>query len=188
MCIVQRKKCLPGFSHVTLIVLTCWFLSAAPAWPGQDVWTSRNDGARTGANLNETLLTTSNVNPKQFGQLFSYSVKGNIFAQPLVIRNVRTASGLRNLVYVATTEDLVYAFDADSNAQNGGLIWTHSFTGNGITPIPFGDPAHTAYAADYGCPPPSPGQPPESSVPLFSRAPSASLEPRSSIEPGGYCT
>jgi outer membrane protein assembly factor BamB len=96
-------------------------------------------------------LTTSNVNPRQFGQLFSFRVKGNIFAQPLVITNVRTASGVLNIVFVATTDDIVYAFDADSDTLNGGLIWSHSFTANGITPIPKGDPAHTAYSPTNPC-------------------------------------
>ena len=48
---------------------------AAPAVLAQvNVWTQHNDNARTGANLAEAQLTTSNVNPSQFGKLFQYSV------------------------------------------------------------------------------------------------------------------
>ena len=52
------------------------FLSLAPpvALAQVNVWTQHNDNARTGANLAEVQLNTSNVNPAQFGKLFQYSV------------------------------------------------------------------------------------------------------------------
>jgi outer membrane protein assembly factor BamB len=139
-------------------VLVCLLLFSATVTSGEDVWTSRNDEARTGANVNEALLTTSTVNSRQFGQLFSYRVEGNIFAQPLVIGNVRTAAGFRNIVYVATSDAIVYAFDADSDARNGGLIWKRSLAPGrpfgmphendllifrGLTPIMAHDPVHS---------------------------------------------
>src|SRR5262245_50307847 len=110
-----------------------------------DVLTSRNDAARTGANVQETILTTSNVNAGRFGLRFAYRVDGNIYGQPLVVNGVRTARGIRNAVYIATTDNVVYAFDADSNA-NGGLLWTRrfvtprtTFTTGVMTEIPYDD-------------------------------------------------
>jgi len=54
-----------------------------------------------------------------FGKLFSYAVEGSPYAQPLVVQNVNMgARGLRNVVYVATTNDLVYALDAAGDARS----------------------------------------------------------------------
>jgi len=138
----------------------------APTATGVDVLTSRNDPARTGANLRESLLTTANVNPRQFGRLFHYDVEGNIYAQPLVVSDLLVGGVRRNVVYVATTDDVVYAFNADSNADNGGLLWRRRladklfaipvdddlfFLSSGdATPIPANDRAISVYHPTYG--------------------------------------
>ncbi|NML16582.1 PQQ-binding-like beta-propeller repeat protein [Azohydromonas caseinilytica] len=97
-------------------------LAVFPAMAAQ-VLASRNNNARTGANLYEQRLSAANVNPRQFGHLFSQEVEGNIYAQPLVATDVKTGGGLRNIVYVATTDNLVYAFDADGTGRSRGFIW-----------------------------------------------------------------
>ncbi len=99
------------------------------------VVTAHNDIARTGQNLNETILTPANVssNAGLFGKLFSRSVNGFVFAQPLYVPHVTIAGnkGTHNVVYVATGNDYVYAFDADSN---GGIdsapLWQVSLLTN----------------------------------------------------------
>jgi hypothetical protein len=100
--------------------------------------TGRSDNQRTAANLNETLLTPSNVNKNGFGTLFSYPIDYQALAQPLYVSNVNiNGQGvLHNVVYVATMADSVYAFDADSNAgSNGSPLWSVNFTNpaNGVT-------------------------------------------------------
>lgn len=98
-------------------------VAAAAAWSGIasaqiDVVTERYDDARQGANLQETVLDTSNVNVDQFGKLWSYTVSGSIYAQPLYVRNVTLpGQGTHNLLYVVTMNDMLYAFDADSSSN-----------------------------------------------------------------------
>lgn len=83
------------------------------------------DNARDGANTNETQLTPANVNTNYFFRRFTYPVDAEVYAEPLYMANVPiTGQGTHDVVFVATENDTVYAFDADSNAgTNGGLLW-----------------------------------------------------------------
>jgi immunoglobulin I-set domain protein len=95
-----------------------------------DVLTYHNDIARTGQNLTETTLTTSNVNSAKFGKLGFYSVDGLVDAEPLYASNVPVPNdGTHNLLIVPTEHGSVYAFDADS----GATIWHISTLKSGET-------------------------------------------------------
>jgi outer membrane protein assembly factor BamB len=78
------------------------------------VTTQHNDNRRTGTNLNEATLNTANVKAGKFGKLFERAVDGQIYGQPLYLEGIDMgAHGVRNVVYVATMHNSVYAFDAD---------------------------------------------------------------------------
>jgi len=94
------------------------------------VLTYHNDNARTGLNPNETTLTTSNVKAATFGKLGSMPVSGLVDAEPLYVGNITINGTARNVLYVATENDLVYAFDADTFA----LLWQQSVLGAGESP------------------------------------------------------
>ena len=120
----------------------CWLVMVCGgAWAQPSVWTHRYDNARSGVNAGEVQLNTSNVNPGQFGKLFSYGVDADIYTQPLVIANVAVAGkGTHNVVFVATNNNSVYAFDADTNRSGNDLpLWHVNFNGPGVTPIPATD-------------------------------------------------
>jgi len=93
-------------------------------------FTQKNDTLRSGQNLNEIALTTGNVNDNQFGKLFSRSVDGDMYAEPLYVPDVTIpGTGTYNVVYVATENDSVYAFDADGTVT--APLWQTTFLTDG---------------------------------------------------------
>jgi hypothetical protein len=85
------------------------------------VLVSRGDEMRTSDNLNESILTLANVNAATFGKLFANPVDGYVYAQPLYVPALTIPEhGNHNVVYVATENNSVYAFDGD---QPGPPLW-----------------------------------------------------------------
>jgi len=111
------------------------------------VLTQHNNLAHTGANLQETSLSVTNVNTNQFGLLYSRAVDDQMYAQPLIMTNVDIpGKGIHNLVIAATVNDSVYAFDAD-DATVAAPYWTNSF----INPPNIVPPTHTDLSALGSC-------------------------------------
>lgn len=117
---------------------TLLVLAASVGWAQTPVVTWHYDNSRSGANTTETSLTPANVNINSFGKLFSQPVDGFIVGHPLYLPGVTIpGGGVHNVVYVATMNDTVYAFDANS----GGLpaLWSTSllsYSPAGATPVP----------------------------------------------------
>jgi outer membrane protein assembly factor BamB len=114
-----------------------------PQGPWRGILTHHNDRERTGANLHEKILNTTNVTRRRFGLLFDLRVDGQVYAQPLYVPNLRFADGaVRNVVYVATQKNKVYAFDADAG---GDPIWSADFA-------EYAEPEHAVPhpSADFG--------------------------------------
>ncbi len=93
-----------------------------------------------GVNSNETILTPANVNSTDFGKLFSTTVDGQVYAEPLYMENVNVTTGANqgthNVVYVATQHDSLYAIDAST----GTILWQDALLtpehGGTVTSVP----------------------------------------------------
>jgi len=107
------------------------------------VTTYHNDNYRSGLNANEGILTPSNVNEMHFGKRLVLPVAGYVYAQPLYVPGVNIEGTLRNVVYVATEHDQVYAFDANTGQQ----LWQKSFIGTSAV-----KQVLTVASGDVGCP------------------------------------
>ncbi len=110
------------------ILLFCFFAILTNFCTAQvDVPTHRYDKTRIGWNAQETKLNTSNVTNSQFALLFKRQVDDQIYAQPLVIANLTINNRKQNVVYVATVNNTIYAFNADDSTTTAP-IWYASFT------------------------------------------------------------
>src|SRR5947209_20174522 len=104
-----------------LFVSMTWM--ASPSFGQPAVLTQHYDNNRSGANLSETTLTPGNVNQDSFGLLFTRSVDGQLYAQPLYVPNVTINGATQNVVYAATENNTVSAFDAD-NPSAVSPLWS----------------------------------------------------------------
>ena len=112
-----------GLTHSFTVALT---VQAAPPPPppasGLDITTFHNDNARDGLNPQETVLKLSNVNSTQFGKIGFDAADGLVDATPLYLTNLSAGGSVRNVLFVASEHDSLYAFDADTGTQ----IWKTS--------------------------------------------------------------
>ncbi len=76
--------------------------------------TAQFDNSRTAANLAESALNTTNVGPSTFGKVGTFPVDGDVYAQPLYVHGEQINGATRNVLYVATMHNSLYAFDADN--------------------------------------------------------------------------
>jgi hypothetical protein len=145
------------------VLVWAWFCALAVGLSAQNptavpVLTWRYDLTHAGQNTNETALTPANVNPNTFGKLFSLPVDSSVYAQPLYVPGLKMSDGLvHNVLFVATENDSVYAFDADSNGgANASPLWHVSLltaaygAGAGATAVPSGDTGSPDVAPTVG--------------------------------------
>jgi hypothetical protein len=105
-----------------------------------DVTTYHYDTSRTGWNPAETDLTPASVTSTKFGLLATLQVDGNVFAQPLLVSNFVMPDGTtHNVLLVATGNDTVYAYDAQTYA----ILWQVSLgTQQSTSDVGCGDVQH----------------------------------------------
>lgn len=114
-----------SLTHAAILALTVQAMGSMTTAP--DVTTYHFDNSRDGLNSKETILTPANVNSTQFGKVGFDTVDGLVDAQPVYAANVTMGCALHNVIYVATENDSVYAFDANSGSQ----LWKTSVLGSG---------------------------------------------------------
>jgi hypothetical protein len=115
----------------TIFLVSSIMLVVQPLRAQVDVLTQHNDNARSGVNLNEKTLNTTNVNKNTFGKLVYHLVDGNVYAQPLIVSGAKISSrsAATNVVVAATEHNSVYAFDAEDRTQfpdqgpDKALLW-----------------------------------------------------------------
>jgi hypothetical protein len=118
---ISKRTKHSGFVLFLAVLMLLCVLSGGSRATAQDVLTWHNDNARTGQNLEDRTLTIHNVNPKTFGKLFTISVDGKVDAEPLyTARSEIPNEEFRNVLFVATEHDSLYAFDADTQENNSG--------------------------------------------------------------------
>jgi hypothetical protein len=114
-----------AFGNVTSNTATLT-VNASTGGSAIDVVTYHYDNMRTGQNVNEMTLTPANVTVSTFGKLGEFAVDGLVDAQPLLLSNLAIpGGGSKNVVYVVTEHDSIYAFDADSITASGGTALWH---------------------------------------------------------------
>ena len=80
-----------------------------------------NDLGGTGLNDHETILTPASVSSSQFGKLFDLTdLDGAAYAQPLYVPGLSIKGATHNVLFVATSHDMLYAYDADAK---GPALW-----------------------------------------------------------------
>jgi hypothetical protein len=105
---------------------------------GVSVVTQHNDNARTGANLHETLLTPALVGQRGMRRI-DRLVDGWTYGQVLYAHGVAAGGKPRNVAYVVTSRNSVYAYDVDAMVADpdpwdvqGGLLWRRTL----VDPLP----------------------------------------------------
>ncbi len=125
-------------SELPLVLAVVWLAACTdditrtrtPNPQSVSVLTQHNDNTRAGWNDHETVLTTSNVNQQGFGKVLTLAVDDQVYAQPLVVGHVHISGGDHNVVYVATVNNTLYAFDGD----DGTRYWVKNYSAPGMRP------------------------------------------------------
>ena len=121
---MEASKMFRFVSSLSLLFLVGFLVLLRSSVQAQDVTTWHNNIGRTGWQSSETVLTPSNAVFNSFGKVFQYTLLGtteDVYAQPLAVSNVPVTgchpSYPCDVVYIATEQDVLYAFDATSSTK-----------------------------------------------------------------------
>lgn len=136
LCTINRLRYIKKKTNIAIINITCgnyrkqYYMPlllllllfgacmSSSAQPGVSVLTQHNNLNRTGWNNQETVLNHRNVSPGKFGRIGIFNVDDEVYAQPLIVNKIEVGNHNGSVLYTATVNNTVYAFDAnDVNAQ-----------------------------------------------------------------------
>jgi len=87
------------------------------------------DPQHSGRNVAETILTPANV--ATLGLKYQVTLPATVDGAPVFLESVSTPGGLKDLLFVTTTDGRIVAVDV----QNGAVVWAHQNGPNGCTII-----------------------------------------------------
>ncbi len=93
--------------------------------------TWKNDNARDGLQADEQILTPANVNSTSFGPAWNETLDGSFWDQPLYMNALVVNGTPHNVLFVGTSNDSIYALDADTGTQ----LWKTSLLVSGATAV-----------------------------------------------------
>jgi hypothetical protein len=136
------------------------------------VLTQLNENGRSGAYLNESVLTPNQIKSRGMRLKYQRPLDAELQVQPLYVHGLMINGVKRNVVYVATLHtpwdpqsggNTVYAYDADNENSSGtdaGLIWKKTLTDPeqpqrrplalGVRATPVIDPTSNTIYLSYG--------------------------------------
>ena len=113
----------------TVAVVAAILASASLAEAASPVLTHHNDNFRTGAYLTEQTFSPASVAARGLRLAFWRPVDGAINSQILYVPAMRLEGRVLDVVFVATTNGTVYAYDSNNSRASGtaeGLLWRRS--------------------------------------------------------------
>jgi hypothetical protein len=142
---MSRFPIVPWVPFVATLLTGCSASSSSPIVNGtpppgppssRDVVTYHYDNQRSGENLKETTLNPGNVNSATFGKVGEFAVDGQIDGQTLFLSQLGIpGQGNKDVLYVATENDTVYAVDAQSiSGSSATILWKTSVLPGGESP------------------------------------------------------
>ena len=141
---MSRFPIVPWVPFVATLLTGCSASSSSPIVngtpppgpSGTDVVTYHYDNQRSGENLKETTLNPGNVNSATFGKVGEFAVDGQIDGQTLFLSQLGIpGQGNKDVLYLATENDTVYAVDAQSiGGSSATILWKTSVLPGGESP------------------------------------------------------
>lgn len=131
----MRKLQLPSLLLAALLPLA-WSAHRAVAAStvtsvGPTALTYHYDNLRSGVNAQELTLTLANVNYQHFGKVATYTLDGEVHAEPLYV-DLSASPKNHHWLFAATENDSVYSINTDNGAQ----LWKTSLLASDETPAP----------------------------------------------------